>query len=292
MQLIGVVGGRRTARSIWPKASEPSLSMSAVRNPNMSAPVFDINSTRPLGWHRSWSSPSGGVWVDGILSQNWVWTFNRALNLNNGSFSLASPEAAPPTTLITYCCHNRFRFSNVFEELSEVGEYYVNETELAVYLIAPSASHLPELSVSLLNSPLINFEAGSSNITLTHLNLTVGRSSAIAAHNADHISIENVDISFFGLTGVWLGPNSSVSSAHIHDIGTVGVDTFYSGHPGTLTAGNSAVYNVWLHDWAQWSRVYTPAISLGGVANSVRHCKLDGGPHVGIVLDGNDSRGR
>jgi hypothetical protein len=43
------------------------------------------------------------------------------INLQNGSFSLAFPEVAPPTTNITYCCHNRFFFDNVFEELADVG---------------------------------------------------------------------------------------------------------------------------------------------------------------------------
>ena len=129
----------------WPKVGAPALSMSVVRNPNKSAPVFDINSTRPQSWRKhSWTSASqgggGGVWIDGILSQNWVWTFNRATGQPRerlGSYSLAAAEAISPTTSITYCCHNRFFFSNVYDELSEIGEYYGDEAALQVYLVAP-----------------------------------------------------------------------------------------------------------------------------------------------------------
>ncbi len=148
MQLFGRVAGKLPVRARWPKLGAPALSMSLVRNSNKTRPVFDINSTRPRKWNSSWSSP-GGVWLDGILSQNWVWTFNRAQRLSNGSYTLTSPEVADPTTQLTYCCHNRFAFVNVFEELSEIGEYYVNETEMTVFLVAPSNGPRPELSVSI-----------------------------------------------------------------------------------------------------------------------------------------------
>jgi hypothetical protein len=288
MQLVGTVGGKRPVRARWPKPGAPALSMSLVRNPNRTHPVFDINSTRPSKWDRSWSS-LGGVWLDGILSQNWIWTFNRANRLGNGSYSLASPEVADPTTQITYCCHNRFVFSNVVEELSEIGEYYVNETESTVLLVSPANEPRPELSVSILNSPLIQFSAGASNITIRHLNLTVGRATAIDAHLAEHVKIENVDVCFFGLHGAELGANSSIISANFHDLGGHGVSMYGDGRPATLVPGNSRVVNSRFRDWAQWQRVYMPAIVLGGVANSVEHCQIVGGPHSSITLYGNDN---
>jgi hypothetical protein len=296
MQLHGSIGNRALQRVRWPKVGAPTLSMSVVRNPNKSAPIFDINSTRPQLWRKhSWAPASegggGGVWIDGILSQNWVWTFNRAINLGNGSFSLAAAEAVSPTTSITYCCHNRFFFYNVYDELSEVGEYYVDEAALQVYLVAPKAAAGLEIAVSasLLNSPLLILAPGASNISLRHLNLTLGRAAAVDAHAAARdITIDSVEISRFGLAGIELGPNSTVSNGRIHDVGTTGVNLYKSGDPATLTPGNSTVTNCHIHDWAQWSRVYTPAIDVGGVANTVTHCKIEGGPHAGILLYGND----
>jgi hypothetical protein len=46
--------------------------MSHVHNKNKSAPIFDLNSTRPTKWAASKSS-NDGVWLDGIVSDNWVW---------------------------------------------------------------------------------------------------------------------------------------------------------------------------------------------------------------------------
>ena len=145
------------------------------------------------------------------------------------------------------------------------------------------------VSASLLNAPLFVFADGATNISLRHLNLTTGRATAIDAHAAQgQITIDDVEIAYFGLGGIELGSNSTVSNGHLHDLGGQAVDMYGSGDPETLTPGNSAVVNCHIHDWAQWSRVYTPAIAIGGVGNRVQHCKIDGGPHMSIVLYGND----
>eukprot|EP00040_Diaphanoeca_grandis_P026996 m.152394 g.152394 ORF g.152394 m.152394 type:complete len:739 (-) comp30805_c1_seq2:189-2405(-) len=301
MQLIGGVDGVKFVRARWPKRNQPEVAMTTVRNPNESAPMFDINTTRPLQWQRSWSSRDG-VWLDGILSQNWIWTYNQVINLQNGSFSLAFPEVAPPTTNITYCCHNRFFFDNVFEELADVGEYYINTTAMTIYLVVPSkpTSHkilnnqdrtpvLPNVVVSLLEVPMVVFASGSINITLQHIFFTSGRSSAINSGSGLQIVIDHVEIGNFGLGGVQLGAQSNITNAHIHDIGTTGCNLFGSGHQATLKSGNSAVINSHIHDFGQWQKVYAPAVYLGGVANQVLHCKIENGPHAGILIDGNDN---
>ena len=87
------------------------------------------------------SKRDGSVWLDGLLGQNWVWTFNQIAWQQNGSLSLAYPEESDLVLFSpTYCCHNRFFFDNVFEEIALPGEYYVNTTERLVYMIPPGTA--------------------------------------------------------------------------------------------------------------------------------------------------------
>lgn len=82
----------RLQRSRWPKVGDPPSSIVHIQNSNHTSPVFSVNSTRPLAWPASMASDSGGVWLDGLLGQNWVWTYNRATSLGNGSLTLVYPE--------------------------------------------------------------------------------------------------------------------------------------------------------------------------------------------------------
>ena len=122
-----------------------------------------------------------------------------------------------------------------------------------------------------LSIPLMEFSDGASNISIRHINLTAGRATAIDARLADNVKIESIEVGHFGLHGVQLGPNSTLFGTNFHDLGGYGANMFGDGEPATLTPGNSHIINSRFQDWAQWQRVYTPAVVLGGVANSVRH---------------------
>lgn len=247
----------------------------------------------------------GGVWLDGLLGQNWVWTYNRAEALSNGSLTLAYPEVDDLKLFSpTYCCHNRFFFDNVFEEISDPGEYYVNITEMVLYLIPPagmetrsgftpppaptaSAAVQPALMASTLTEPIFSFDANVTNMTFDNIALTVSRGTGFAAIESTRIIIENVEISNMGLDGVVLGADSAVLNSHLHHLGGMGVQ-ITGGSTAMLTPGNSIVRNCEVHHFAEVNQVYTPGIALYGVGNIVEHCDIHDGPHCGMLLFGND----
>lgn len=207
-----------------------------------------------------------------------------------------------------YCCHNRFFFDNVFEEISDPGEYYVNVTAQIVYLIPPVDSAttapttataaaatstakveaLPPMMASTMATPAFAFDATATGISIDNIRVTVSRGSGFSALESQNISIANVEVSNVGLFGATLGANSSIVDSHIHHVGTTGVETS-AGSTRTLVPGNTLIRNCHIHHFAYWMQVYTPGVYLGGVSNKVEHCNIHDGPHCGMLLYGNDN---
>ena len=310
--------GTKLSRSRWPKAGAPPSSIARIQNSNKSSAMFTVNSSIPShDWGASMQAVNGGVWLDGLLGQNWVWTYNRAEALANGSLTLAYPEVSDLELFSpTYCCHNRFFFDNVFEEISADGEYYVNVTEKIVYLIPPqagggdgneehrgggattreqgahpqhggaSASRF-EMMASVLTDPVFSFDSTASHMLFDNIAVSVSRGTAFHAVAAAAITIRNVEVSNVGLDAVVLGANSNVENSHLHHVGGVGVQV-QAGSTSRLIPGNAHVRNCHIHHFAEVNQVYTPGVSLYGVGNTVEHCNIHDGPHCGMLLFGND----
>lgn len=177
----------------------------------------------------------------------------------------------------TYCCHNRFFFDNVFEEISEPGEYYINVSSQMIYAIPPTnltGSAESPVVASLQVAPLFSFADGSSNITVANISLSSTRGTAIDAQKATGVQLKNLEISNIGLVGVELGPGSSLKSSHLHGIGASGV-VVVAGTTTTLMHGDSTVSNCHIHHFAVWNKVYQPAVSVNGVGNTGAFAVLD-----------------
>ena len=188
-----------------------------------------------------------------------MWTYNRVVWLQNGSLSLAFPEVDDIEEFApTYCCHNRFFFDNVFEEINLPGEYYINVTSRIIYMIPPDnwAESGVTVSGSLLNEPVIIFDADATDISFVNVKLEQARGMAIDAGGAERIFLSRLEITGFGLEGVTdLGAHSSLTQTHIHDIGAGGV-SMEAGDKASLTPGNATVSHCHIHDWAYWNKVW------------------------------------
>jgi hypothetical protein len=139
--------------------------------------------------------------------------------------SVAFPEAYPLTLSWSgYCCHNRFFFDNVFEELSAPGEYYVNVTERTVYAIPPAVDSKTTTSssasgstrttatatttvaataaatattvvvASVLVDTILSFDATAADIVVANLSITVTRGSGIDAEQASRVRLLNLEV--------------------------------------------------------------------------------------------------
>mgnify|MGYP000229647752 FL=1 len=274
--------GEKLQRSRWPKPGDPLVAMSTVQNGNSSAPMFSLNTTRPFEWPAS-ALDDDGIWLEGIVSENWAWTYNHAIPLANGSMTLQYPEQYEVQIFAyNYCCHNRFFFDNVFEEISQPGEYYINTTEQAIYIIPPTDSTNErdmeagdsQLTASVLSTPVFSFQPDAVGVKLANVSITETRGTAIDANEAIAIELRNLEIHNIGLAGATVGRASNLVDSHIYNVGTEAVSVS-GGNVTSLQSGDSRIANVHIHDFAQWNKVYEAGVSISGVGNTGanQHCQ-------------------
>eukprot|EP00947_MAST-08B_sp_MAST-8B-sp1_P002796 g2796.t1 len=308
--------GKRLTRSRYPKPQQPPSRLKGVSNRDKDGPpVFKVSDhDRIARWAGSLDTAGGqwGVWLDGIIGKNWEHTFNR-IKVHRSSAAGAGGEAEEEITLAgpqegdivwksqydptkpisssNVCCYNFFHFDNVFEEISEAGEYYVDVPNRRVYLMTDGAAPPSRIYATMLQVPAIKFRVrggrAPSGITIENLLVEGGRDSGIDAAAATHVTLRNLEVRGFGLDGVRLGADSVVDSCDIHAVGRHGVYAT-AGDYGTLSRGNAIVWNSHVHHYSEWQRVYAAAIRSVGVGHSILHNKIDSSPHVGLLVTGND----
>lgn len=297
--------GQRLTRARYPKAS---MRQARIRGKNSG----DKNSIefKPHEHERiaTWSESIGsawGVWLDGVIGNNWEHTYNKVASYaaGTGMITLEYPQNSDmvwknqydpekPLSSSNDCCYNFFYFDNVFEEISEPGEYYIDVAAKKAYVMTDGSGPPTDVYATMLEMPVIKLQVrdgqAPSGITFENIIVEGGRDHGIDAAVATDFTLRNVEVRGFGMDGVRLGENSRVDSCDIHAIGRHGVYAS-AGDYETLERGNAVVWNSHIHHYAEWQRVYAAAVRAVGVGNSILHNKIDNSPHVGLLVTGNDN---
>lgn len=225
------------------------------------------------------------VWLNGVFSKDWAWSFNRIAGLDTatGSITLAYGEVYG---ILMQWSQDFFYAENIFEELDASGEYYVDRTSGMLYLIPPDDFRQARVTVSTLAEPMVKISQ-AGHITFRGLVFDTGRENAIRG-KGNGLRIEECEFVRFGLGAVRLeGRGNRIDTCHIHQVGGTAI-SLNGGDWETLTPGESEVRNSRIHDWGYWQRVYCPAVNLAGVGQVVRGNTIQSFPHTAIIIYGND----
>ncbi|WP_168121598.1 Ig-like domain-containing protein [Paenibacillus sp. HB172176] len=259
--------------------------------------TFKYTYQRPELW-----SQADDIWLDGIFGYSWEWSYNKiaSIDTTNKTITLAYGEMSG----LFKNWYPDFHFAqNLLEEIDMPGEYYIDRSEGVLYFMPTVAFQAddPEITVSMLNTPMIN-AVNVSHVNFEDLILENGRDSAVVIMGGDSVQIVHCEIRNFANGGVqintpsrWLyndfakadGVNHAVISTHIHHIGGTGV-ILNGGDRLTLEPGNNAVVNSHIHDFAYYHKAYNPAVILTGAGNRVTGSEIHDAPHPGILIFGND----
>lgn len=260
--------------------------------------TFQYTYERPDLW-----TEAEDIWLDGIFGYSWEWSYNRiaSIDATNKTITLAYGEMSG----LFKNWYPDFHFAqNLLEEIDMPGEYYIDRAEGILYFLptaAFQAKSAPELTVSMLKTPMIN-AVNASYIDFEDLILENGRDSAVVIMGGSHVRIVHCEIRNFTEGGVrintpsrWLyndfatasGKNHAVLNTHIHHVGGTGV-ILNGGDRLTLDPGNNVVENSHIHDFAYYHKAYNPAVILTGAGNRVSRSEIHDAPHPGILIFGND----
>lgn len=282
------VDGRRQHRARWPadrtlKVNQVTVAgrKRGVRRPFRRGPRFSFSGDVPFSL-----KPSPEIWLDGTLGLPWAWTYNRvtAMDPAQRTMRLAEPEWEGVSAN-----HSGFRFDNVLEALRHPGDYVLDARNSRLLLCTDEAMRSGDrpVALSLLDEPVLVLR-DASHVRMEGLSFEGGRDGAIAIDGGNGCAVSRCRIRSFGRDGIAVnGRDHTIEDCDLSDIGASGI-VLDGGDEETLEPSGNLVARTQVRNWGYWQEVYAPAIDLNGVGQTIRECRLHGGPHMAIQVKGND----
>ena len=283
------VDGQRMTRARWP--NEGTFRMGAVVHDGKSRrrfafrrrrETFRYEGNRPDHWRRARE-----VWLDGIFSKDWVWSYNRVAKINHRKRTITLRYAEKYGLL--QAGRDALFAENLLEEIDRPGEYYLDVRRGTLYLLPPEGFEdgAPDIQVSRLHTAMLDLQ-DVSFVSFKDLILDTGRDLAVSCKGGEGCRFERCELRHFACGGFNLeGLSHAVVACHIHHVGGTCI-RLAGGDLQTLAPGGMQVENCHIHHWGYWQKAYASAVELHGVGHRVRHCLIHDGPHLALHVGGND----
>jgi hypothetical protein len=241
---------------------------------------FQYGGDRPSRW-----KDTGDLWVHGYWAWDWANSYEQVASLDPAGHLV---KTTPPHGNYGFRTGQRFHFLNVFEELDQPGEWYLDRKSGVLYFWPPAPIDSGEVLLSLSEEPLLRL-TGASNIVIQGLTLEATRATGITIAQGSNTRISGCTIRNVGNEGVSIqgGTRHTVAACDILDTGDGGV-SLSGGDRQTLTPGDHLVDNCRFERQARWSKCYAPAILMNGVGLRASHNLIQEHPHCAILFNGND----
>lgn len=189
--------------------------------------------------------------------------------------------------MYTLASGRRFIIRNIEGDLDSDYEWFYNPKKEKIHLILPEGTLINTAYVT----PLENAVIIDNSINLEFKNLTFkhSKSTNIKINKSKYINLIDLEITNSGGTGIEVkkSTNINISTSKIHNVGMGGI-TLEGGDRKGLIRSNNVVENTHIFNIGQTLANYTPAISLGGVGATIRHCLIENTPGLGILINGNE----
>ncbi|MBE7042697.1 MAG: hypothetical protein E7399_04285 [Ruminococcaceae bacterium] len=183
-----------------------------------------------------------------------------------------------------------FLVYNVYEEIDEPGEWYIDRHAGMFYMYPKTDAENPVVKVTSLNQTLIDL-SNVSYVTVKGMQLTSSRQNGITMTGGNNVVIQDCEIDSCEKIGVVMtgGTENGVIDCKIHHIGTNFMTINSCGNRDTLTHCNNYVTNNEMYDFALLVES-SPGIKLNDcVGVTVDHNEIYNGPHAAIWFGGSEN---
>ncbi len=229
---------------------------------------YNFNDATPSTW-----ADSDNIWVTGDYPSTWG-RFSCKIDLDKktSTVNLLHKNA--------YSCReeNRFCFTNVFEELDKAGEYYI-DYETGMFYIYPKGS-------------IRNEEVG-----LTYYSGEEGKYGAlIKMMNASYITLSGIDITLSRSSAIYMtrGTNNKIIDCEITNIGQsgIGIGEIIHTSDGRTIRGWGLIYNA-IPGQNQFGDFGEPMTkeeykAVAGYNHAVENCSIRNVGQYGVQMCGGD----
>jgi parallel beta-helix repeat protein len=177
---------------------------------------------------------------------------------------------------------------NVFEELDEPGEYYLDREENKLYFWPPSNNRRTPIYVSICPKPLLR-ATDVTGLVLRDLVFENGADSAISFQNCQHTQIRGCIVRNMALGGIGSsgGSDNHVLGCEVTRTGSRAI-SMSAGDRKTLAEGKCSVVGCHLHHLGRYDWGGGRGVILGGCGNRVANNLIHHCPTGGVAYGGNE----
>ena len=240
--------------------------------------VYKIDYDRPTKWKTNINE----IYTSGVLGPNYFYGYFPIEKIEPGQITLKEGSVT------SYYSKHFIRYENIFEELDQPGEYYIDRNTKMLYLYPKDGfNENSDIWLSQLSENLIS-GTNVSNVTFKNLKMESSRAGVIRIKDAKNITVENCEIADTGTNGVYLsGTECTVKNSLIHDIGSTGISISGGDYDNIISSGN-VVENNHIYKAAQIERSYQAGILVGyrSVGTTVSHNEVHDMPHSAVIIYG------
>lgn len=277
------IDGSRMQLSRWPNSEwvgTTGIVRSGARSQTgvLEGAVFTIDYDRPTRWKTNINE----IYTSGVLGPNYFYGYFPIEKIEPGQITLKEGSVTE------YYSKHFIRYENIFEEIDEPGEYYIDRTTGMLYLYPPeNFGEDTDIRLSMLSENMVE-GSGVKNVTFKNLQLDTMRNGAIRVTSAENFNIENCEVSGVGTHGIYIdGSSCEVKNSIVHDIGSTGI-VMYGGDYANEISGNNEITNNHIYKAAQIERSYQSGVLLGyrSVGTKVSHNDIHDMPHAAMIVYG------
>ncbi len=238
----------------------------------------------------NWTHNTSDIWFIGFWRFDWAaeWTpvdidkDNKIISIKK-TLHYGAREAGITRNLKVY---------NVYEEIDEPGEFYVDYTNNKMYFYPVDGMNADsKMTVTNVNFDLVRMN-NVSNVSLVGLEITGSRQRALSLSNCVNVAVDGCDIHMFGTDAITISGdnsrNTGIKNSELYHFGTSGV-TLGGGVESSITPAGNYVTNCGIHDFSTRKEVYGAAVYLDGVGNIVNHNDFYNSQHHVISFHGIDN---
>ncbi len=177
----------------------------------------------------------------------------------------------------------RVYYYNIFEELSQPGEYFIDRKNNAAYVIPRQSIEKTTFVIPTLDSPAFDFGEQVRNIKFENIAVKYTRGTAISLSSAFDIEFSGCDIAHGGRSGFSIRKceNTVIDNCRIYDFGRSGIRTCDIGDGYRPGKKQITITNCDIFDCSRVVHCYNGSIGMENTHGVIlRGCKLHGSAHA------------
>jgi len=186
--------------------------------------------------------------------------------------------------------NQRYRAENVFVEIDQPGESYLDRRSGILYWLPPKGvqPNQAQVTLSVFDGPFVAMD-NAEHVVLLGLTFQESRGDALQIQAGGDCLVAGCTVRRCGGDALVIkgGTHHQVFGCTMHTMGCGGMQV-HGGDREKLIAGRHEVENCHVFDISRLKRTYTPAVLLTGCGHRVAHNLFEEIPSSAMRIDGND----